>query len=29
VPPDGWTDQDTERIRVALNDSQATRGPEY
>jgi len=29
VPPDGWTDQDTERIRVALNDSRATRGPEY
>ena len=29
VAPDGWTDQDTERVRVALNDSQATRGPEY
>jgi uncharacterized membrane protein len=29
VPPDGWTDQDTERVRVALTDSQATRGPEY
>ncbi|HEX7824412.1 MAG TPA: alpha/beta hydrolase, partial [Mycobacterium sp.] len=29
VPPDGWTDEDTARVRVALNDSQATRGPEY
>jgi uncharacterized membrane protein len=29
VPPVGWTDQDTERIRVALSDSEATRGPEY
>ncbi|MCW2560836.1 MAG: putative rane protein [Mycobacterium sp.] len=29
VPPDGWTDQDTERVRVALNDYQATRGPDY
>jgi uncharacterized membrane protein len=29
VPPDGWTDQDTERIRVALDDSQAAGGPEY
>jgi uncharacterized membrane protein len=29
VPPDGWTDEDTERVRVALNDYQATRGPEY
>jgi uncharacterized membrane protein len=29
VPPDGWTDTDTERIRVALDDSQAAGGPEY
>jgi uncharacterized membrane protein len=29
VPPDGWTDQDTERIRAALVDSQAAGGPEY
>jgi uncharacterized membrane protein len=29
VAPDGWTDQDTERVRVALDDYQATHGPEY
>jgi uncharacterized membrane protein len=29
VPPDGWTDLDTERIRAALVDSQAAGGPEY
>lgn len=29
APPDGWTSEDTERIRVALEKSQANDGPEF
>lgn len=29
VPPDGWTAQDTERVRVALETVEASHGPEY
>jgi uncharacterized membrane protein len=29
VPPDGWTPEDTERIRVALEKSESEDGPEY
>lgn len=29
APPDGWTAQDTERIRVALDKSASADGPEY
>jgi uncharacterized membrane protein len=29
VPPDGWTGQDTERVRVSLEESRAAGGPEY
>jgi uncharacterized membrane protein len=29
VPPDGWTDEDTERVRVALETVEANHGPEY
>jgi uncharacterized membrane protein len=29
VAPDGWTDEDTERVRVAMQDSEAADGPEY
>ncbi|WP_029110390.1 alpha/beta hydrolase [Mycobacterium sp. URHD0025] len=29
APPDGWTPEDTERIRMALEKSQADDGPEY
>jgi uncharacterized membrane protein len=29
APPDGWTPEDTERIRVALEKSASTDGPEY
>lgn len=29
APPDGWTAQDTERIRVAMERSAAADGPEY
>jgi uncharacterized membrane protein len=29
VPPDGWTDQDTERVRVALETFESAKGPEY
>ena len=29
TPPDGWTPDDTERIRVALEKTEATDGPEY
>lgn len=29
APPDGWTPEDTERIRVVLEKSQADDGPEY
>lgn len=29
VPPDGWTSQDTERVRVALDESQAANVPEF
>ncbi len=29
VPPDGWTADDTERVRVALQNSEAANGPEY
>jgi uncharacterized membrane protein len=29
APPDGWTSEDTERIRVALEKSASTDGPEY
>lgn len=29
APPDGWTPEDTERIRMALEKSQANDGPEY
>ncbi|KHO20784.1 membrane protein [Mycolicibacterium setense] len=29
APPEGWTSEDTERIRVALEKSQANDGPEF
>jgi uncharacterized membrane protein len=29
APPDGWTPEDTERIRVALEKSESEDGPEY
>jgi uncharacterized membrane protein len=29
VPPGGWTDRDTERVRVALETVEASDGPEY
>lgn len=29
IPPDGWTPTDTERMRTALNQSEAVGGPEY
>ena len=29
TPPDGWTPDDTERIRVALEKTEAADGPEY
>jgi len=29
APPDGWTPDDTERIRVALEKTESTDGPEY
>jgi uncharacterized membrane protein len=29
APPDGWTPEDTERIRVALDKTMANHGPEY
>ncbi|WP_102141496.1 alpha/beta hydrolase [Mycobacterium hubeiense] len=29
APPDGWTPDDTERIRIALNKSASNDGPEY
>jgi uncharacterized membrane protein len=29
APPDGWTADDTERIRIALEKSASTDGPEY
>jgi uncharacterized membrane protein len=29
IPPDGWTADDTERVRVALQESEAAGGPEY
>jgi uncharacterized membrane protein len=29
APPDGWTTDDTERIRIALEKTEATDGPEY
>ncbi|QRY46182.1 alpha/beta hydrolase [Mycolicibacterium boenickei] len=29
APPEGWTPEDTERIRVALEKTEANNGPEY
>jgi uncharacterized membrane protein len=29
APPDGWTSEDTERIRVALEKTESADGPEY
>lgn len=29
APPEGWTPEDTERIRVALEKAEANNGPEY
>jgi len=29
IPPDGWTAQDTDRVRVALVKATANGGPEY
>lgn len=29
APPEGWTSEDTERVRVALEKSQANDGPEF
>ncbi len=29
APPDGWTTEDTERIRLALEKTEADDGPEY
>lgn len=29
APPDGWTTADTERVRAAMEDAYADRGPEY
>jgi uncharacterized membrane protein len=29
APPDGWTPHDTERVRVALEQTESTDGPEY
>jgi uncharacterized membrane protein len=29
APPDGWTTDDTERIRIALEKTESTDGPEY
>ena len=29
APPDGWTPGDTERIRIALQKTEAADGPEY
>ena len=29
APPDGWTTEDTERIRLALEKTAAADGPEY
>ena len=29
APPDGWTAEDTERIRVALEKAESADGPEY
>jgi uncharacterized membrane protein len=29
APPDGWTPEDTERIRIALEKTESTDGPEY
>jgi uncharacterized membrane protein len=29
APPDGWTDVDTERIRMALEETESADGPEY
>jgi uncharacterized membrane protein len=29
APPDGWTAEDTERMRVAVEKTAANDGPEY
>ncbi len=29
APPDGWTPDDTERIRIALEKTESADGPEY
>ena len=29
APPDGWTREDTERIRIALQKTESEDGPEY
>jgi hypothetical protein len=29
APPDGWTPDDTERIRISLEKTESVDGPEY